>query len=141
MMKKKLLTITTLLAASVALTSCTAEAVAVTGLVLASVAVGALAYEWMENPDAYNAYAKSRDTVFLAVQEVLKENNYTTTEQTVDQKKSEIKAVSPSGDSINIVVQSAKDNKDQSAIYIKDDSKANATIILNKINKKLAEAK
>ncbi|QIV94172.1 DUF3568 family protein [Allofrancisella frigidaquae] len=141
MMKKKLLTIATLLAASVALTSCTAEAVAVTGLVLASVAVGALAYEWMENPDAYNAYAKSRDTVFSAVQEVLKENNYTTTEQTVDQKKSEIKAVSPSGDSINIVVQSAKDNKDQSAIYIKDDSKANATIILNQINEKLAEAK
>ncbi|WP_081835944.1 DUF3568 family protein [Francisella sp. W12-1067] len=139
MMKKKLLTIATLLAASVALTSCTAEAVAVTGLVLASVAVGALAYEWMENPDAYNAYAKSRDTVFSAVQEVLKENNYTTTEQTVDQKKSEIKAVSPSGDSINIVVQSAKDNKDQSAIYIKDDSKANATIILNKINEKLAK--
>ncbi|KEI34771.1 hypothetical protein FRA_48c14460 [Francisella sp. W12-1067] len=138
-MKKKLLTIATLLAASVALTSCTAEAVAVTGLVLASVAVGALAYEWMENPDAYNAYAKSRDTVFSAVQEVLKENNYTTTEQTVDQKKSEIKAVSPSGDSINIVVQSAKDNKDQSAIYIKDDSKANATIILNKINEKLAK--
>lgn len=56
--EEKLLTITTLLAASVALTSCTAEAVAVTGLVLASVAVGALAYEWMENPDAYNAYAK-----------------------------------------------------------------------------------
>ncbi|AJC48187.1 hypothetical protein SD28_00170 [Allofrancisella guangzhouensis] len=140
-MKKKLITIATLLAASVAITSCTAEAVAVTGLVLASVAVGALAYKWMENPDAYNAYAKDRNNVFSAVQEVLKENNYTSIEQTVDQKKSEIKAVSPSGDSINIVVQSAKDNENQSAIYIKDDSKANATIILNKINEKLTKAK
>ncbi|GMN89485.1 DUF3568 family protein [Francisella sciaenopsi] len=141
MMKKKLITIATLLAASVAITSCTAEAVAVTGLVLASVAVGALAYKWMENPDAYNAYAKNRETVFSVATEVLKENNYTTKEQTVDEKKSEIKAVSPTGDSINIVVQSAKNNPNQSAIYIKDDSKTDATIILNQINQKLADSK
>ncbi|QIW09497.1 DUF3568 family protein [Francisella sp. LA112445] len=141
MMKKKLITIATLLAASVAITSCTAEAVAVTGLVLASVAVGALAYKWMEDPDAYNAYAKNRETVFTAATQVLTENKYVTKEQTVDEKKSEIKAVSPTGDSIDIVVQSAKDNPNQSAIYIKDDSKTNATIILNQINQKLADSK
>lgn len=141
MMKKKPIIIATLLAASMAITSCTTAAVAVTGLVLASVAVGALAYKWMENPDAYNAYAKDRETVFSAATEVLKENNYVTKEQTVDQKKSEIKAVSPTGDSIDIVVQSAKDNPNQSALYIKDDSKTDATIILNKINAKLADSK
>lgn len=138
-MKKKIITIATLLAASVAITSCTAEAVAVTGLVLASVAVGALAYEWMKDPDAYNAYAKSRDVVFSAALEVLKENNYKITAQTEDQKKSEVKAVSTTGDSINIVVQSAKNNDSESAIYIKDDSKTTATIILNKISEKLAD--
>ena len=141
MMKKKPIIIATLLAASMATTSCTTAAVAVTGLVLASVAVGALAYKWMENPDAYNAYAKNRETVFAAATEVLTENKYVTKEQNVDEKKSEIKAVSPSGDSIDIVVQSAKDNPNQSALYIKDDSKTDATIILNKINAKLADSK
>ncbi|WP_157671599.1 DUF3568 family protein [Francisella halioticida] len=140
-MKKKLITIATLLATSMTITSCTVGAVAVTGLVLASVAVGALAYKWMEDPTAYNAYTKNRETVFSAATQVLKENKYTTTKQTVDQKKSEIKAVSPTGDSINIVVQSAKNNPNQSALYIKDDSKTDATIILNKINDKLADSK
>ncbi len=141
MMKKKPIIIATLLAASMTITSCTTAAVAVTGLVLASVAVGALAYKWMENPDAYNSYAKDRETVFSVAKQVLKENEYVTKEQTVDQKKSEIKAVSPTGDSIDIVVQSAKDNPNQSVLYIKDDSKTDATIILNKINAKLADSK
>ncbi|MED7787734.1 DUF3568 family protein [Francisella sp. 19X1-34] len=141
MMKKKTIIIATLLAASMSITSCTTAAVAVTGLVLASVAVGALAYKWMEDPDAYNAYAKNRETVFAAATEVLKESKYVTKEQTVDEKKSEIKAVSPTGDTIDIVVQSAKNNPNQSALYIKDDSKTNATIVLNQINQKLADSK
>ncbi|AXA33097.1 DUF3568 family protein [Francisella sp. Scap27] len=135
MKKKLLLTTAGLLSATLALNSCTTAAVATTGLVLAGTALAIGAYKWMQNPDAYNAYEKSADTVYTAAQDVLKESKYTITSQSTDEKKSEVKATSPSGSAITIVVK--KDNADQSEIFIKDDSKATATIILNKINSAL----
>ena len=58
------------------LVSCSNTQMAITGLALAGTAAGYLAYSWMKDPDASNAYAKSPETVTKAVNQTLEENQY-----------------------------------------------------------------
>ena len=126
------------------LTSCTTAAIATTGLVLASVTTGYVAYSWMKNPDASNAYEKSPDQVTQAVKDIIKESGYTVIKTETSNKDNTymIEAQNIQGKKVDFAISPVDGNPNQAKLYIKGTtmsgvSKAESQILLNKINKKL----
>lgn len=126
------------------LVSCSNTQMAVTGLALAGAATGYMAYEWMNNPDASNAYDNSPAEVITAVNKSLKDGGYTVIKTDTNDKDSThlIEAQDSQGKKVNVAVSPVENNKNQAKVYIKGTtfggiSKAQSQILLNKINKNL----
>ncbi|ASG68925.1 hypothetical protein fh0823_23430 [Francisella halioticida] len=129
---------------TLALTSCSNTQMAITGLALAGVATGYLAYNWMNNPDASNAYEKTPKEVTQAVNDILKSSGYTVikTENNSKDNTHMIEAQNNQGKKVDFAISPVASNPNQAKLYIKGTSfsgvsKAESQILLNKINKKL----
>lgn len=127
-----------------ALVSCSNTQMAVTGLSLAGAAVGYMAYNWMNNPDASNAYEKSPNEVTQVTNETLQENSYTIIKTETSNKDHTyfIEAENTQGQKVDIAISPVENNPKQAKIYIKGTtlggiSKAQSQILLNQINRKL----
>ena len=127
------------------LVGCSNTQMAVTGLSLAGAAVGYMAYSWMSNPDASNAYEKSPDEVTQVTDDVLKEKGYKVIKTETNNKDNThmIKAENIQGKKVNIAISPVDDNPNQAKIYIKGTSfggisKAESQILLSQINKELS---
>ena len=126
------------------LVGCSNTQMAVTGLALAGAAAGYMAYGWMSNPDASNAYEKSPQEVTKAVNEVIKEGGYTVVKTETNEKDNTnmIEVENSDGKKVDIAISPVEKNPNQAKIYIKGISfggvsKTESQILLNKINKKL----
>ena len=126
------------------LVGCSNTQMAVTGLSLAGAAVGYMAYGWMKNPDASNAYDKTPDEVTKAADAILKENGYTIEKTEISNKDNTymIEAENTQGQKVDVAVSPVDNNPKQAKIYIKGTSfggisKAQSQILLNQINKRL----
>ncbi|OIN82953.1 DUF3568 family protein [Francisella sp. TX07-6608] len=126
------------------LVGCSNTQMAVTGLSLAGAAIGYIAYGWMKNPDASNAYEKTPNEVIQATNDTLKENKYTIVKTETSNKDNTylIEAENARGQKVDIAISPVEDNSNQAKIYIKGTSfdgvsKAQSQILLNQINKKL----
>ncbi len=126
------------------LVSCSNTQMAITGLALAGTAAGYLAYSWMKDPDASNAYAKSPETVTKAVNETLEENQYSII-KTDDNNKDNthmIEAENAQGKKVNIAISPVENNQNEAKVYIKGTThggitKAESQILMNNISAKL----
>lgn len=126
------------------LVGCSTTQMAITGLVLAGTAVGYLAYNWMKDPDASNAYAKSPEAVTKAVKETLSENQYIII-KTDDNNKDNtymIEAENTQGKKVNIAISPVENNQNEAKVYIKGAThdgvtKAESQILMNSISAKL----
>ena len=127
------------------LVGCSNTQMAVTGLSLAGAAVGYMAYSWMSNPDASNAYEKSPDEVTQVTDDVLKEKGYKVIKTETNNKDNThmIEAENVQGKKVDIAISPVEDNPNQAKIYIKGTSfggisKAESQILLSQINKELS---
>ena len=117
---------------------------AITGLALAGAAVGYMAYGWMNDPDASNAYEKSPAQVTQAVEDTIKESGYTIIKTETSNKDNTymIEAKDIQGKKVDFAISPVDGNPNQAKLYIKGTtmggvSKAESQILLNKINKRL----
>ena len=127
------------------LVGCSNTQMAVTGLSLAGAAVGYMAYSWMTDPDASNAYEKSPDEVTQVTNNVLKEKGYKVIKTETNNKDNThmIEAENIQGKKVDIAISPVEDNPNQAKIYIKGTSfggisKAESQILLSQINKELS---
>ena len=129
---------------TLALTGCSNTQMAITGLALAGAAVGYMAYGWMNDPDASNAYEKTPNEVTQAVNDVLNSSGYTVIKTETDSKDNThmIEAQNIQGKKVDFAISPVAGNPNQAKLYIKGTtmsgvSKAESQILLNKINKRL----
>ncbi|AIT09145.1 hypothetical protein LO80_03620 [Candidatus Francisella endociliophora] len=126
------------------LVGCSNTQMAVTGLALAGAAAGYMAYGWMNDPDASNAFEKTPKEVTQVVNGVLKENGYKVikTETNDKDNTNSTELVNSAGKKVNVAISPVDNNPNQAKVYIKGTSfdgisKAESQILMNKINKQL----